>query len=162
LKKDFCKTAALATCFLCYCALNSSLTPLEEKLGRYSPAVITQVQGKDLWVPCDYRAKDEEYRLLLPGSRLHGYLASEASEVAQLSANYPLVLVQTPLGVKPVICDTCQILGQRVEMRARHSNEEIIDMLKGNIAEHLFVNEYLMATPVVNSAALVDSKDACR
>jgi hypothetical protein len=162
MKKDFCKTAALATCFLIYCALNSSLSPLEGQLGRYSPAVIAQVQDKDLWVPCDYRAKDEEYRLLLPGSRLHGYLASEASEVAQLSANYPLVLVQAPLGIKPVICDACQILGQRMEMRARHSNEEIIEMLKGNIAEHLFVNEYLMATPVVNSTALVNSKDACR
>ena len=78
LKKDLCKTAALATCFLCYCALNSSLSPLEGKLGRYSPAVIAQVQDKDLWIPCDYRAKDEEYRLLLPGGRLHGYLASEA------------------------------------------------------------------------------------
>ena len=162
LKKDLCKTAALATCFLCYCALNSSLSPLEGKLGRYSPAVIAQVQDKDLWIPCDYRAKDEEYRLLLPGGRLHGYLASEAGEVAQLSANYPLVLVQAPLGVKPLVCDSCQILGQRMEMRARHSNEEIIEMFKGNIAEHLFVNEFLVATPVVNSSAMVDGKDACR
>ncbi len=162
LKKDLCKTAALATCFLCYCALNSSLSPLEGKLGRYSPAVIAQVQDKDLWIPCDYRAKDEEYRLLLPGGRLHGYLASEAGEVAQLSANYPLVLVQAPLGVKPLVCDSCQILGQRMEMRARHSNEEIIEMFKGNIAEHLFVNEFLVATPVVNSPAMVDGKDACR
>ena len=162
LKKDLCKTAALATCFLCYCALNSSLSPLEGKLGRYSPAVIAQVQDKDLWIPCDYRAKDEEYRLLLPGGRLHGYLASEAGEVAQLSANCPLVLVQAPVGVKPLVCDSCQILGQRMEMRARHSNEEIIEMFKGNIAEHLFVNEFLVATPVVNSPAMVDGKDACR
>ena len=162
LRKDLCKTAALATCFLCYCALNSSLSPLEGKLGRYSPVVIAQVQDKDLWIPCDYRAKDEEYRLLLPGGRLHGYLASEAGEVAQLSANYPLVLVQAPLGVKPLVCDACQILGQRMEMRARHSNEEIIEMLKGNIAEHLFVNEFFVATPVVNSSAMADSKDACR
>ena len=162
LRKDLCKTAALATCFLCYCALNSSLSPLEGKLGRYSPAVIAQVQDKDLWIPCDYRAKDEEYRLLLPGGRLHGYLASEAGEVVQLSANYPLVLVQAPLGVKPLVCDACQILGQRMEMRARHSNEEIIEMLKGNIAEHLFVNEFLVSTPVVNSSAMADGKDACR
>ena len=162
LRKDLCKTAALATCFLCYCALNSSLSPLEGQLGRYSPAVIAQVQDKDLWIPCDYRAKDEEYRLLLPSARLHGYLASEAGEVAQLSANYPLVLVQAPLGVKPVVCDSCQILGQRMEMRARHSNEEIIEMLKGNVAEHLFVNEFLVATPVINSSAMAAGKDACR
>jgi 4-amino-4-deoxy-L-arabinose transferase-like glycosyltransferase len=162
LKKDLCKTAALTSCFLSYCALTSSLSPLEGQLGRYSPAVIAQVQDKDLWIPCDYRAKDEEYRLLLPGSRLHGYLASDAGEIAQLSASYPLVLVQAPLGVKPVVCESCQILGQRMEMRARHSNEEIIEMLKGRIAEHLFVNEFLVATPVVNSAALLSSKDACR
>ena len=162
LKKNLCKTAALASCFLSYCALTSSLSPLEGQLGRYSPAVIAQVQDKDLWIPCDYRAKDEEYRLLLPGSRLHGYLASDAGEIAQLSASYPLVLVQAPLGVKPVVCESCQILGQRMEMRARHSNEEIIEMLKGRIAEHLFVNEFLVATPVVNSAALLSSKDACR
>jgi 4-amino-4-deoxy-L-arabinose transferase-like glycosyltransferase len=162
MRKDLCKTAALATCFLCYCALNSSLSPLEGQLGRYSPAVIAQVQDKDLWIPCDYRAKDEEYRLLLPSARLHGYLASEAGEVAQLSANYPLVLVQAPLGVKPVVCDSCQILGQRMEMRARHSNEEIIEMFKGNVAEHLFVNEFLVATPVINSSAMAAGKDACR
>ena len=161
-KRDFCKTAALASCFLVYCALNSSLSPLEGQMGRYSPAVIAQVQDKDVWIPCDYRAKDEEYRLLLPGGRLHGYLASEAGEAAQLSANYPLVLVQAPLGVKPLVCDSCQILGQRMEMRARHSDEEIIDMLKGNIAEHLFVNEFLVATPVLNSSAMLDGKDACR
>jgi hypothetical protein len=124
--------------------------------------VIAQVQDKDLWIPCDYRAKDEEYRLLLPSARLHGYLASEAGEVAQLSANYPLVLVQAPLGVKPVVCDSCQILGQRMEMRARHSNEEIIEMFKGNVAEHLFVNEFLVATPVINSSAMAAGKDACR
>jgi hypothetical protein len=162
LKKDLCKTAALASCFLSYCALTSSLSPLEGQLGRYSPTVITQVQDKDLWIPCDYRAKDEEYRLLLPGSRLHGYLASDAGEIAQLSASYPLVLVQAPLGVKPLVCESCQILGQRMEMRARHSNEEIIEMLKGRIAEHLFVNEFLVATPVVNSATLLNGKDACR
>ena len=161
-KRDFCKTAALASCFLVYCALNSSLSPLEGQMGRYSPAVIAQVQDKDVWIPCDYRAKDEEYRLLLPGGRLHGYLASEAGEAAQLSANYSLVLVQAPLGVKPLVCDSCQILGQRMEMRARHSDEEIIDMLKGNIAEHLFVNEFLVATPVLNSSAMLDGKDACR
>ncbi|MBU3622268.1 glycosyltransferase family 39 protein [Polynucleobacter sp. AP-Latsch-80-C2] len=161
-KRDFCKTAALASCFLVYCALNSSLSPLEGQLGRYSPAVIAQVQDKDVWIPCDYRAKDEEYRLLLPGGRLHGYSASEASEAAQLSANYPLVLVQAPLGVKPLVCDSCQVLGQRMEMRARHSDKEIIDMLKGNLAEHLFVNEFLIATPVVNSSAMVNGKDACR
>jgi hypothetical protein len=156
------KTIALAACFLIYLGLASSLSPLEGRLGRFTPEVIAQVQDKDLWVPCDYRAKDEEFRLLLPTSRLHGYLASEAGELSKLTSSYPLVLVQTPLGTKPELCDSCQIIGRRMEMRARHSNEEIIEMLKGHFGQYLFVNEYLIATPVVSSAALLSAKDACR
>jgi 4-amino-4-deoxy-L-arabinose transferase-like glycosyltransferase len=161
-KKESTKTIALAACFLSYIGLASSLSPLEGSLGRFTPELITQAQGKDLWVPCDYRAKDEEYRLLLPKSRLHGYLASEAGELTQLTTSYPLVLVQTPLGIKPEVCDSCQIIGRRMEMRARHSNEEIIEMLKGHFGQYLFVNEYLIATPVQNSPALLSAKDACR
>lgn len=161
-KKEGTKTIALAACFLTYLGLASSLSPLEGKLGRFTPEVIAQVQDKDLWVPCDYRAKDEEFRLLLPSSRLHGYLASEAGELSKLTSSYPLVLVQTPLGTKPELCDSCQIIGRRMEMRARHSNEEIIEMLKGHFGQYLFVNEYLIATPVVSSAAMLSAKDACR
>jgi len=155
------KTFALAGCFLAYCALTSSLAPLEGQLGRYSVETITQVQGKDVWIPCDYRAKDEEYRLLLPGTKLHGYLAKDAADVVGLTGSYPIVAVYTPLGSAPAICDSCQILGQRMEMRARHSNEEIIEMLRGQIGKHLFVNEYLVASPVA-TPDLSNVKDVCR
>ena len=159
------KTLALAGCFLTYCALTSSLAPLEGSLGRYSPETMTQVQGKDVWVPCDYRAKDEEYRLLLPGAKLHGYLAKDATDVSGLIGSYPLVAVHAPLGTTPVLCDSCEIVGSRMEMRARHSNEEIIEILQGHASKHLFVNEYLVATPVaapVIAPDLVNIKDVCR
>ena len=155
------KTLALAACFLTYCALTSSLAPLEGQLGRYSEASILQVQGKDVWIPCDYRAKDEEYRLLLPGAKLHGYLAKDAGDVVGLTNTYPVVAVHTPLGSTPALCDSCQIGGQRTEMRARHSNEEIQEMLKGHIGQYLFVNEYLIVTPVSNPE-LLNVKDVCR
>ena len=155
------KTLALAACFLTYCALTSSLAPLEGQLGRYSDATIAQMQGKDVWIPCDYRAKDEEYRLLLPGAKLHGYLAKDAGDVSGLTSTYALVAVHAPLGSIPALCDSCQIVGQRMEMRARHSNEEIQEMLSGQIGKHLFVNEYLIATPVTNPE-LLNVKDVCR
>ena len=155
------KTFALAACFLVYCALTSSLAPLEGRLGRYSAETIAQLQGKDVWIPCDYRAKDEEYRLLLPGAKLHGYLAKDASDVAALTASYPLVAVHVPLGIQPALCESCQIVGKRMEMRARHSNEEIQEMLMGQIGRHLFVNEYLVSTPAPNPD-LTNLKDVCR
>ena len=161
LNQRFTKTISLAACFLVYCGLTSSLAPLEGRLGRYSAETITQLQGKDVWIPCDYRAKDEEYRLLLPGAKLHGYLAKDAAEVATLTSTYPLVAVHTPLGSLPAICESCQIVGQRMEMRARHSNEEIQEMMMGKIGKHLFVNEYLISTPVANPD-LSNLKDVCR
>ena len=161
LNRRFTKTISLAACFLVYCGLTSSLAPLEGRLGRYSAETITQLQGKDVWIPCDYRAKDEEYRLLLPGAKLHGYLAKDAAEVATLTSTYPLVAVHTPLGSLPAICESCQIVGQRMEMRARHSNEEIQEMMMGKIGKHLFVNEYLISTPVANPD-LSNLKDVCR
>jgi 4-amino-4-deoxy-L-arabinose transferase-like glycosyltransferase len=156
-----CKNFALMACFLVYCALTSSLGPLEGQLGRFSNSTIAQVQGKDVWIPCDYRAKDEEYRLLLPGAQLHGYLAKDAGDVEGLSKTYPIVAAHSPLGKVPALCESCQVLGQRMEMRARHSNEEIKEMLQGKIGEHLFVTEYLIATPVVNPE-LLNVKDVCR
>ena len=161
LNRRFTKTISLAACFLVYCGLTSSLAPLEGRLGRYSAETIAQLQGGDVWIPCDYRAKDEEYRLLLPGTKLHGYLAKDASDVVTLTSAYPLVAVHTSLGAQPALCDSCQIVGQRMEMRARHSNEEIQEMLMGQIGKHLFVNEYLISTPVANPD-LSNLKDVCR
>ena len=161
LHRRFTKTISLAACFLVYCGLTSSLAPLEGRLGHYSAETIAQLHGRDVWIPCDYRAKDEEYRLLLPGAKLHGYLAKDASDVATLTSAYPLVAVHTSLGAQPPLCDSCQIVGQRMEMRARHSNEEIQEMLMGQIGKHLFVNEYLISTPVANPD-LSNLKDVCR
>jgi 4-amino-4-deoxy-L-arabinose transferase-like glycosyltransferase len=160
-KRDFCKAFALAGCFLCYCALTSSLSPLEGPLGRYSTSAIQNVVGKAVWIPCDYRAKDEEYRLLLPGAKLHGYSAKNATEVTNLSLAFPIVAVQTPIGVQPELCQDCSILGQRMEMRARQSSEEIKAILRGQIGEYLFVNEYLIAN-TASSMLSPTSPDACR
>jgi hypothetical protein len=52
-----------------------------------------------------------------------------------------------------------------MEMRARHSDQEIKEMLLGKIAEHLFVVEYLVSTPAANSVTnpdLLNVKDVCR
>jgi hypothetical protein len=92
---------------------------------------------------------------------LHGYLAKDAADIEGLTKTYPIVAVHSPLGVAPEICESCQILGKRMEMRARHTDEEIKAMLLGKIGEHLFVTEYLIATPVAN-AELLNAKDVCR
>jgi len=173
IKTQWCKSLTLAVCFLSYCALNSSLAPLEGALGRYDSQAIEAVQEKAVWIPCDYRAKDEEYRLLLPGAQLHGYPSQQANDITGLLGQYPLVAVQAPLNTsieeKLAACPTCNIIGHRMEMRARQTPQEIEAILKGHIGEYLFVNEYLIAGPAVvpsvepgNELSSGLPKDACR
>ncbi|QWD92779.1 phospholipid carrier-dependent glycosyltransferase [Polynucleobacter asymbioticus] len=173
IKTQWCKSLTLAVCFLSYCALNSSLAPLEGALGRYDSQAIEAVQEKAVWIPCDYRAKDEEYRLLLPGAQLHGYPSQQANDITGLLGQYPLVAVQAPLNSsieeKLAACPSCNIIGHRMEMRARQTPQEIEAILKGHIGEYLFVNEYLIAGPAIvpsvepgNELSSGLPKDACR
>jgi len=173
IKSAWCKSLTLAICFISYCALNSSLAPLEGSLGRYDVQTIEAVQGKAVWIPCDYRAKDEEYRLLLPGTDLHGYPSQQANDITGLLGQYPLVAVQAPLSSSIdeslVTCPSCNIIGHRMEMRARQTPQEIEAILRGHIGEYLFVNEYLIAGPAMvpspeRNTQLSNElrKDACR
>ena len=173
IKTQWCKSLTLAVCFLSYCALNSSLAPLEGALGRYDSQAIEAVQEKAVWIPCDYRAKDEEYRLLLPGAQLHGYPSQQANDITGLLGQYPLVAVQAPLNSsieeKLAACPSCNIIGHRMEMRARQTPQEIEAILNGHIGEYLFVNEYLIAGPAIvpsvepgNELSSGLPKDACR
>jgi len=173
IKTQWCKSLTLAVCFLSYCALNSSLAPLEGALGRYDSQAIAAVQETAVWIPCDYRAKDEEYRLLLPGAQLHGYPFQQANDITGLLGQYPLVAVQAPLNSsieeKLAACPSCNIIGHRMEMRARQTPQEIEAILKGHIGEYLFVNEYLIVGPAIvpsvepgNELSSGLPKDACR
>ena len=162
----FCKLGALIGCFLCYCLLTSSIAPIEGALGRFNSATIKKMARQEVWIPCDYRAKDVEYRLLLPDALLHGYVAKDAYDVKGLTSKYPLVAVHVPQGKEVELCEGCQIVGQRVEMRARQTDDEIKEILRGRFGEFLFVNEYLISSPAVGGigdvAKSLSDQDACR
>jgi hypothetical protein len=119
------------------------LRPFDGALGNYTAAVQSYLQGKDVWVPCNFRAKDEGYRFLLPGAQVHGY-REEGATIAKLSASYTLFAVQVPL--QDSGCVECRILGQRLDIRSRQSEEELKQMLKGDVFRHLFVKELLIET----------------
>ena len=156
------KSAAIMACFLSYIALNSSLSPLENPLGRYSNQTIEIVKGKTIGIPCDFRAKDEEYRLLIPGANFKGYEVSESKNINKLSENFQLFAAQTSLNQEIELCNDCQIIGKRIEMKARHNNDEIKAMLKGHIQENLLVNEYLIFSPNTDSDVTSSLRDICR
>jgi 4-amino-4-deoxy-L-arabinose transferase-like glycosyltransferase len=132
----------LAAVFLCYLSFAAFLRPFDGPLGRYGAAAQRQTQGRDVWVPVDFIAKDEGYRFLLPGAQVRAYREERDTRTVDLLARYPLVVVRRPLrGGAP---EAGQVLGQRLDLRGRQTAREIGEILRGNVLEHLFVQEHLI------------------
>jgi 4-amino-4-deoxy-L-arabinose transferase-like glycosyltransferase len=144
---------------LCFAAF---VRPFDGAHGSYNSAVQLYTQGKQVWVPCNFRAKEEGYRFILPGAEVLGYREEPGLTAAALAARYPLVVAQVPL--HQANCPECKILGQRLDIRSRQSKEEIEDMLRGNVFQHLFVRELLIESAHHASAttAIKPSDAGCR
>lgn len=162
IRTAFAKSAAVLACFMTYLSLTSSIMPLDGQAGRFNAKTIAALQGKTVWFPCDFRAKDEEYRFLIPGADIKGYPANQAKDLNYLAERYPLFAVQAPVHTTLTPCPTCEILGERLEMRARHNSDEIKAMLLGKVSDNLFVREYIVSAPFNSGNDLSKQKDACR
>ncbi|HLY95586.1 MAG TPA: glycosyl transferase family 39, partial [Sideroxyarcus sp.] len=141
-------------------SLAAFLRPFDGALGTYGDAAKRYVQDKDVWVPCDFRAHDEGDRFMLPAARVHGYDESWNLAPADLAARYPLFAMQLPLNGEP--CAGCRVIGQRLEIRGRHSSEELRAMLGGDVFQHLFVKELLVESTNMDANMLNTNREGCR
>jgi len=126
------------------------LRPFDGALGNYSAKAQRYAAGKDVGVPCNFRAMDEGYRFILPGAEVNGYSEDQHLSASQLAARYPLFVVQLSLndGMQNGGCTECKIIGQRLDIRGRQSSAEMKEMfLQGKVLQHLFVREILMESP---------------
>ena len=135
------------------------LRPFDGPLGSFDDSARRHVQGKDVWVSCNFRAQDEGYRFLLPGAQVHGYNENWRLGAEELAARYALFAVELPLQAE--VCQGCTALGSRLKIRGRHSSEELRDMLSGDVFRHLFVREWLLESTQVN-AENKQSAEGCR
>jgi hypothetical protein len=126
------------------------LRPFDGALGSYSAEAQRYASGKDVAVPCNFRAMDEGYRFMLPGAEIQGYKEGQNLSVSDLAARYPLFAVQLALSDSTINggCAACKVIGQRLDIRGRQSPAELKEMfLRGKVFEHLFVRELLMESP---------------
>jgi 4-amino-4-deoxy-L-arabinose transferase-like glycosyltransferase len=131
------------------------LRPFDGALGNYSAEARHYASGKDVWVPCNFRAMDEGHRFILPGAEIHGYSEDQNLTASALAARYPLFAVQLALddGAQNGGCAECKIIGQRLDIRGRQSSAELKEMfLEGKVFQHLFVREILMESPTGGKA----------
>jgi hypothetical protein len=137
--------AVLATAFLIFLSFSSLLGPLDGPLGRYDETAQRSVEGRDVWVPVDFIAKEEGYRFLLPGARVHAYREERDASVEDVLEHHSLAVVRLRPG--HALGETTHIIGERLDLRGRHSGAEIRAMLSGQVFEHLFVREVLVERP---------------
>jgi len=141
-------------------SLGAFLGPFDGPLGAYDAAAQQYASGKEVWVPCNFRAKEEGHRFLLPGAQIHSYREDPSLGVADLAARYPLFAAQVPMN-STASCADCKIFGERLEIRGRQSSEEIKQMLRGNILPHLFVREVLIESAHAHPPANPSGIEAC-
>ena len=125
--------------FLCFAAF---LRPFDGPLGTYSAEVQEYVKGKEVWVPVNFKAKEEGYRFLLPGARIQPYPYDRRATAAELKGRYALFAMRLPFSdVGPT---DGKVIGQRLDLGSRHTTRQIIEMLQGRVLEHLFLKELLI------------------
>jgi len=142
---------------LCFAAF---LKPLDGELGNYSMDARRYAQGKDVWVPCNFRALDEGHRFMLPGAEIHGYSEDQNLSVDELAVRYPLFAARVPLNVNVLDsgCASCKVIGQRLDIRGRHSSAELKEMFfEGKVFQHLFIREILIESPEGGNVILSES-----
>lgn len=144
---------------LAWLVLALFLRPFDGPAGRYDAAAQQAVQERDVWVPCNFRAHDEGHRFLLPGARVHGYDEGWRLTEEVLKTRYAVFAVRLPLSARP--CADCEVIGQRLEIRGRHDEREIRAMLRGEVASHLFVREWLLRSPA-GTASGGEDREGCR
>jgi len=150
-----------AAIILAYCCLGAALRPFDGEHGNYGPGVQRYAKGKDVWVPCDFRAKDEGYRFIFPGTNVHGYKDTDQSRtVSELEKQYPRFVVRSPLNEPG--CRDCKIIGERLDLHGRHSSAENKEMLQGNVLGHLVFEERFIESPESSSSTPTRVMEGCR
>jgi 4-amino-4-deoxy-L-arabinose transferase-like glycosyltransferase len=144
---------AIVAALFAVCCFASLLKPFDGDRGNYSRAAQDAVMGKTVGVPCDFRAKPEGYRFILPGSEPRGYREGANGSMDALAAQYKYFAMATPLAQPVTLCRDCKVLGERLDIRGRQSDEEIKQILQGNVFQYLFAKELLVESPAAANAA---------
>jgi 4-amino-4-deoxy-L-arabinose transferase-like glycosyltransferase len=149
-RPDWTRWASLAAVFIVYVAFAATVAPLEGAVGRFEPQAQQAVAGRDVWVPCNFRASQEPYRFALVGANVLGYEDNGEHTPEMLAERFTRFVAQVPLTGGG--CDGCRVIGERLEIRGRHTPQDIDDMLHGHVFEHLFVRELLIEGPLAATA----------
>ena len=122
-----------------FLTLSSFLQVFDPPLGAFPPAAIAAAKGHIVWAPQNFRAASELQTFLLPGAVVRGYSATAAGPDAEPVGSDDFVILIRGLAEPP----PPGAIGSRLELKSRQPMADLLEMLRGNVAENLFVREWL-------------------
>lgn len=143
---------------LVYLSFAAFLRPFDGPLGRYGVEAQQDARGKRVWVPVNFKASTEEFRLLLPGADIQGYPSQRGLTISQLGARFPFFAIQLPMEDTNAPAGV-RIVGRRLNLSSRHTPAQIKEMIQGKVFQHLFLQELLVEMPAASAAPPQHSDD---
>jgi 4-amino-4-deoxy-L-arabinose transferase-like glycosyltransferase len=143
------RALALPAVLAVYFGLAVFLRPFDGTAGEFPPEAIDAARDKTVVVPSPFTARDELYRFLLPGADIRRIKTKRLAEAFDDERN-ELIIIPVPLDA-PTTLPGFRLLGTRLTLNDYFTAEQTNDLLRGDIARHLFVRELLVerekATP---------------
>jgi hypothetical protein len=121
-------------------SLGSFLRVFDPPLGAFSAEAVEAARGRTVWAPENFRAGEEIYRFVLPGATIRGYPLSAGGPTPEKRSADDLVVVVRELDASA----PPGAIGSRIDLKGRHTVEQVLAMLRGNVRENLFSREWLV------------------
>ena len=148
-RSDWTRPLVLPSVLLVYFGYTVFLRPFDSSVGAFPPEAVAAAAGRDVVLPAPFTARDEIYRFLLPGADIRR-IKDKDLDSAMADGNNRMFIVSTSLDGPQELPDF-ETLGRRLNLRDYFRGEEMTDMLRGNVAKHLFAWDLLVER--ANSAA---------
>jgi 4-amino-4-deoxy-L-arabinose transferase-like glycosyltransferase len=127
------------------------LRPFDGPSGAFPPPAVEAARDRVVTVPSPFTARDELYRFLLPGADVRRIKMNDLA-TALNDAEIDLLIVPVALDA-PTTLPGYRVLGTRLKLNDYFTGEQTNDMLRGDVARHLFVRELLVEREAPSGAA---------
>lgn len=114
--------------FLVFLGIAAAASPFEREGGRFPESTVEAVAGHTVYVPSTFRRRHERHRFLLRGADVRGYPRSDADLPVRLYERGEIVALVGPAG-EPLAPADAEVLGRRLDLRTRQTQEELLDLL---------------------------------
>ncbi len=136
---------AVPSALLAYLSIASLVTAFDPPAGGFDAKTVEAARGKVVWTPEDFFAACERQRMLLPAATVRGYPMFDGGPAAEQTSAGELAILLRGVDEPPPTA----AIGSRLELGARHTAGQFIEMLRGRVGRHLFRREWLV--PIVAS-----------